>query len=565
MIKLYSYLSVFCGIICMPAQEVVWQRNIPSSTQDFLSHLTTTIDQQFLIGGSSIHKRKDAQSASDNDDSLRERFSYDYHLIKLNQQGQKVWEKFYGGLSHDYLHTATATQEGGFLLAGISYSMIGGDKKDNGIGGADIWLLKLSENGEEEWQRTIGTELDEEAKSVVQTTDLGFVMAGNIQNHTLGLGSKDILVAKLDRKGNLVSQTILGGRGLDEVEKMIPTKDGGVLLAMYSRSGDDSHLLSEKLSALKTFNTTILEKQSKLKDKENPLHNTLNISTLSIQNLYTKTSDSYGEGDYWVVKLDKAGKVEWQKNFGGNEDERIKDIALTSKGYIISGESRSSNTGNKNMTLKEGSDLWILALDDLGNEVWQQSYSFGNRDVLMSLNTIWDKSGLSEKGFLLGGYTQSEGKKRESDEQFWMLYLDSKGNEVWRKYVEGASKKQQERLVSARFISDGAYVVAGTSAEALGKEQWKIVKLGDKELNNLIEKQEVRVYPNPVSEYCYVEIGVDFREAEIQIYDMSGKLVQSLKTRNSVTKIPTKALPQGTYIINLVTENKTLNTKIVKL
>lgn len=99
----------------------------------------------------------------------------------------------------------------------------------------------------------------------------------------------------------------------------------------------------------------------------------------------------------------------------------------------------------------------------------------------------------------------------------------------------------------------------------MGKEQWKIVKLGDKELNDLIEKQEVRVYPNPVSEYCYVEIGVDFREAEIQIYDMSGKLVQSLKTRNSVTKIPTKALPQGTYIINLVTENKTLNTKIVKL
>lgn len=144
------------------------------------------------------------------------------------------------------------------------------------------------------------------------------------------------------------------------------------------------------------------------------------------------------------------------------------------------------------------------------------------------------------------------------------MYLDKNGGEVWRKYIEGISQKSQERLVSARFISDGTYILAGTSAETLGKEQWKIIKIGNNELSNLIEKEDLKVYPNPVSEYCYVEIGINFGKAKIQIYDMGGKLLYLTETKNKVTKIPTKGLPQGTYIISLTTENRRLNTKIIK-
>ncbi|MDR2205353.1 MAG: T9SS type A sorting domain-containing protein, partial [Flavobacteriaceae bacterium] len=128
---------------------------------------------------------------------------------------------------------------------------------------------------------------------------------------------------------------------------------------------------------------------------------------------------------------------------------------------------------------------------------------------------------------------------------------------------------------------DGTYLLAGTSADELGEEHWKILKLGDSDLENMMDNQALAVYPNPVGDYCYVELrGFDSaqpdnvtssevggaghaersRSVEIEIYDMSGKKLQAVKTKNAVTKIDTSTLPQGVYI---VTANMK-STKIVK-
>ena len=119
---------------------------------------------------------------------------------------------------------------------------------------------------------------------------------------------------------------------------------------------------------------------------------------------------------------------------------------------MVAGESRSNSSGNKKENVKEGTDIWVLNLDKSGNEIWQKSYSFGNRDVAMSLDVIrkTNKDNYSEdRGFLFGGYTQAEEKVKKDDEKFWMLYIDNNGKEEWRKYVEGKEKKNEERLVSA--------------------------------------------------------------------------------------------------------------------
>jgi hypothetical protein len=341
------------------------------------------------------------------------------------------------------------------------------------------------------------------------------------------------LIIKLDKTGKVISQTILGGTGSDEVENMIPTKDGGVLLGIYSRSGIPLNPPKDGTStAFKTI---------------------------------SKTSENFGEGDYWVVKLNKDGALQWQKNFGGKDDDRIKTLSYFEDGFLIGGESRSSSSGNKQPTIKEGTDLWFIALNENGDEIWQKSYSFGNRDVVMSQNTINDASGNKTKGFLIGGYTQAEEKIASNDETFWMLYLDNKGDEVWRKHIEGKSKQKEERLVDAKLQNDGSFILAGTSAPELGKENWKILKLGDKDLENLIEKQEIRIYPNPVEDYCYVEIGFEFTgDAEIKLHDMSGRQMIVLKTKNKVTKINTVSLPQGVYVVTATVPNKSVNIKIVK-
>lgn len=561
--KLYLSVVALVGMVTY-GQEVTWQKNIKSNTQDFLSQLTTTIDGQILLSGSTIQTNQQTVSSSNQNNG------YDFHVLKMNQQGQPVWEKYFGGTQHDFLTATVSTQEGGFLLAGTSYSDEGLQKKNKQKGGSDIWLIRLDENGEEQWQKTLGTEIDEEAKSVIQTTDLGYFVAGTSQNKKGTFGSKDVLLVKLDKNGKVVNQLYIGGKGLDEVEKIIPTKDGGALVGIYSRS---SKMENGKLK---------IEKESSLDEepKEDIIHKTdvgssistntsnaqpnLSPSILIPTTYQPKTTDNYGEGDFWLVKLSKDGKVEWEKSFGGKEDDHLRTLANTDIGFIIAGESRSGNSGNKKSSIKEGTDLWVIALNELGEEQWQKGFNFKNRDVLMSFNTINDATGNKTKGFLLGGYTQAEGKVQKNDETFWMLYLDNKGEEVWRKYVEGKEKKQEERLVDAKLDRDGSYVLAGTSAEELGKENWKIVKLGDKQLEQLIEKQEMRIYPNPVTDYCYVEIGIEFKEATINVYDMTGKLAYQTKTKNNVTKINTARLPQGVYIVTANTENKSITNKIVK-
>jgi len=521
--KIYVGALALCTTAVLYSQQVLWQKDIKSSTQDFLSQVTTTIDQQYLITGSSIQNSK-LQAANKQQNN-----GYDFHLVKLDQQGKEVWEKYFSGNNHDFLSATVATQEGGFLLAGTSYSPKGLDKKENSKGGSDIWLIRINEFGDELWQKTLGTQSDEEARAVIQTTDLGFFVAGNVQNSSKGYGSKDVLIIRLDKSGKEISQQIVGGKGLDEVEKMIPTKDGGALLGIYSRSNTGGN----------------------------------------------KKTENYGEGDYWIIKLNKDGKVEWEKNFGGKDDDHIRTLSLLSTpdftGYLIGGESRSERSGNKTVGITEGTDLWLIALNERGEDLWQKSYNFKNRDVLMGMSVInktqesKDKNQDVTKGILLGGYTQAEGRIENDDETFWMLYLDHQGNEQWRKHVKGESRKKEERLSDIRLNRDGSIILAGTSAEELGKENWKIVKLGDSQVDQLIEKQDIRIYPNPVSDYCYVEIGYGFKEADVMLYDMSGKLLQQIKTKNKITKINTQSLIQGAYLISIKTDaNQTANAKIIK-
>ncbi|WP_454046929.1 T9SS type A sorting domain-containing protein [Chryseobacterium sp. Marseille-Q8038] len=546
-----NYLSAFtlCTILGVSAQEVVWQKDLKSSTQDFLSQVTTTIDQQYLITGSSIQsgsRKLEAGSKQNN--------GYDFHLVKLNQQGQEVWEKYFSGFNHDYLSATVTTQDGGFLLAGTSYSGKGLDKKEDSKGGSDIWLIRINEFGDELWQKTVGSSSDDEARAVIQTTDLGFFIAGSFisaqDSKMKGYGSKDVLITRLDKDGKELSQLILGGKGLDEVEKMIPTRDGGALLGIYSRS-----------SSVKTNNQQSTTNTNIPSDRP-ATHNLLSATS--------KQSDSFGEGDYWIVKLDKNGKVEWEKSFGGKADDHIRTLALTSNGFVIGGESRSERSGNKTAGLEEGTDLWLIALNDRGEEQWQKSYNFGNRDVLMGMSVIQSQDARTKnqdftKGILLGGFTQAEGRIEKDDETFWLLYIDQLGNEAWRKHVNGESRQKEERLSDVKLNRDGSIILAGTSAEELGKENWKIVKLGDKQVDQLIEKYDIKIYPNPVSDYAYVEIGFDFKDADILLYDMSGRQLQNLKTTNKVTKINTQALVQGAYLITIKTDtNKTANAKLIK-
>lgn len=173
-------------------------------------------DRQMLLLGSSIQTQNLRPTAECKING------YDFHIVKLDQQGNKLWDRYYGGNRHDYLVSSVATQEGGFLLAGTSYSGQGPNKKEHSLGGSDLWILKLDENGEEQWQKTLGTSRNDQASTAVQSADLGFFVAGNTAGLSQEFGTTDTFVVKLDKAGNVTAQILLGGSGRNELQKMIP-------------------------------------------------------------------------------------------------------------------------------------------------------------------------------------------------------------------------------------------------------------------------------------------------------------------------------------------------------
>lgn len=480
---------------------------------------------------------------------------YDFHLLKLNQQGNKVWEKYFGGNRHDYLSSAIALADGGFLIGGTSFSNTSQDKKEDNLGGSDIWLIRLNESGDEVWQKTIGTKYRDEISAIVETVDDGFIISGNINANTELLGGKDAFVSRLDKNGNIKFTSILGGNGTDEAIDLKITEDGGMIALLQTTSGITDNKIKDNQNQSN-------RNSANSKTGENLIENFTSVTA--------KSEDGFGGTDYWVVRLNKNGKQVWQKTFGGKGNDFPKKILTTETGFVVIGESDSPSSGNKQGNIEDGNDIWIVFLDENGNDTHQKSYNFGGRDVVMSLDRIKERkenNTEATKGYLIGGYTQAVEKIKSDDEKFWMLYIDQNRKEIWRKYIAGKEKKKEERLVSAKLQNDGSYLLTGTSADQLGEENWKILKLGDKDLDNLIEKQELRIYPNPVENYCYVEIGYDLEngeEAEISLHDMSGRQTMNLKTRNQITRINTTALPQGVYVVNAKTQKKTVTTKILK-
>ncbi|MFA5620234.1 MAG: hypothetical protein WDA08_08025 [Weeksellaceae bacterium] len=279
--KYFLNFSFFLFNVIIYSQEVQWQKEIKTNNQDILSVLKYTVDQQILLGGSIINRPSESMN-----------HGYDYHVIKLSQEGNVIWEKTYGGSGHDYLNSLAILSEGGYILGGTSFSPLPKDKIQNNFGGSDGWLIKIDNEGEEIWQKKIGTANNDEISKVVQTNNGKLIVTGNIKSNRTSYGIKEIFVSKLNQNGELIRTVIIGGNSDNEVTNMIPTHDGGVALLIYS----DSQEIDEQINY--SYFT----------------QNEGNYDLISTAETYISKEDKgFGKGDYWIVKLDKDMIVEWQK------------------------------------------------------------------------------------------------------------------------------------------------------------------------------------------------------------------------------------------------------------
>lgn len=538
------YLFLVIGLFSITnsiAQDILWERSYGGKHAEYLFDAIPTADYGFILAGSSISNKNGNKSEANKGD-------LDYWIWKMDEKGTPEWQKSFGGTGVDILYSVKNTNDGGFILAGTSSSNKSEDKKDDSKGQEDFWVIKLDAKGKELWQRTIGGTSQEKLLSVAQTKDGGFVLGGSSSsNKTLvdskgkldefgkaenSKGSLDYWVVKLDIDGKVEWNKTIGGKYVDELKSIEQTEDEGYILGGYSNSpvsGD-------------------------------------------------KSEANVGQGDYWVVKLNKDGLIQWQRTLGGDKDDNLFALTQTKdKGFIVGGSSNSSATDTKNKTSKNGTDFWIVKLDEIGNVQWQETYDYGKYDVLSSIVENPDGT------FLIGGYAQSESKSKSTnvkglkttkkDEEgindYIALKIKDNGEEIWTQTVGSNGDEVLKKLFETR---DGGYILAGTSNGTIsrdknsmkgGQDFW-VVKLKDKDKKDK-EKQNIEAIPNPASSYTNAIIGYDYKDGTVTLYDLNGRSLQTIKVDGERTvPVNLSGLPQGVYIIEVKTDVSKDGVKVIK-
>ncbi len=436
-------LLAFFAICFLPplaiSQVIEWQRTIGGSGDDELYSIRQTSDGGFILGGSSNSNI----SGNKAENSLG---GYDYWIIKTNVSGNIEWQNTIGGGADDELVTIHETADGGFILGGNSKSDISGDKLENCNGGYDYWIVKTDAVGNIQWQNTIGGSGDDQLSySVQQTFDKGFILGGSSKSNISGdkiencYGQEDYWIVKLDSLGTLQWQNTIGGNGKDALLSLQQTFNGEYILGGYSQSN---------ISGDKTENCAF--------------------------------------EDYWIVKIDTLGNIQWQNTIGGNHNDKLISVKQTfDGGYILGGFSLSNVSGDKTENSNGWYDYWIVKTDSIGTLQWQNTIGGSTiEELYITKQTI-------DGGFILGGVSISpfSGDKTENCNgtyDFWVIKTDSIGNLLWQNTIGGDNL---DELFSIQETSDGSYILGGYSLSNIsfdktensnGSSDYWILKLTDK-------------------------------------------------------------------------------------
>lgn len=331
-----------------------------------------------------------------------------------------LWQKTTGGNGWDQGHSVWATTDGGSVIASYSPSTDGDVTGNHGNG--DYWVAKLDIVGNIQWQKSLGGSNYEMPHEIMQTSDGGYIVVGesssidgDVTGHHDPTGTySDYWVVKLNNTGNIEWQKSIGGGSMDIAYTIDQTLDGGYVIAGSSSSTD-----GDAIGHL-------------------PYNNT----------------------DLWVVKINGLGNIMWQKSFGGYNSEVAYSIKQASDGgYIVAG-STSSNSGD--VTIQYGEvDYWVLKLDSFGNLQWQKTFGGSGTDNAESVIQT------SDGGYMVAGQSRSTngmvndhyGNAYTHDA--WLLKLDTNGNIVWKKSIGGTGNDVTHYIKEMPF---GGYVFAGYSS-----------------------------------------------------------------------------------------------------
>lgn len=345
-----------------------------------------------------------------------------FKIVKLDPQGELQWQKQYGGLESTIYSESPAairqTKDGGYIVVGFTTSDDGDVSGHHG--GRDFWVVKLDNSGNLQWQKSLGGSMNDVAMDVQQTSDGGYVVVGYSESNDGDVSDRpdtetSTWVVKLSNAGEMLWEKSFNNydrtdEPSDWANSVQQTTDGGYILA--GQSYGRKNLMSQETTCWITKLTEdgTLEWGKTLggswgEEDAWSIQQTTDNGYIMGGYTYANNGDvsgNHGYADYWVVKMNNSGDVEWQKCLGGTGLEMGGRLQQTQDGgYIVVGSAASNNGNVSGYYGGEGGDAWLVKLDAEGKIQWQKCYGGTDEDGARAIQQT------SDGGYIMAGYGRS--------------------------------------------------------------------------------------------------------------------------------------------------------------
>ena len=431
-------------------------------------------------------------------------------IVPCASRAQITFERTYGGTDRDDAKSVQQTLDGGYILAGTTESF--------GLGVRDVYLVKTDSLGNIVWERTYGSTVGDNGFSVQQTLDGGYVVVGW---SGAGGGSEDVYLVKTDSLGNMLWEMLYGGSLEDRGFSVQQTLDGGYIVTGWKFSGG----MPVDVYLVKTDSLGSVLWERTYGYGTNPVqwaHDVQQTSDGGYIIAGTTTSgvvmDSH---NVYVIKTNPLGNVVWERTYGGSYEDDANSVRQTSDGgYIITGATQSFRP--------DTADVYLIKIDFLGNILWETTPGSGFSG--------WSVRQTPDGGYIIAGSTTSLGAGATA---VYLVKTDFLGNALWDRAYGGSS---WDYGYSGHQTLDGGYVVAGwTRSFGAGGDDVYLIKtdtlgqvVGIEEESSRFNVQGSRFEllqnaPNPFHGGTVIGYSLPVAgSVTLEVYDITGRLVETL-------------------------------------